>query len=108
MSNLARELEGASTGALPAGSTVVVAAAVMPDDLAATLLRLRGDGHFVHVVKTSEREWDANLGRIPVTDVSAFMASQEAATALELAADELVSQQEPATGGVAADVAVVG
>ena len=100
MSSLARELEGASTGALPAGSTVVVIAAVMPDELAATLLRLRGDGHYVHVVKTSEREWDANLGRIAVNDVSAFMTSQEVATALELAADELASQQEPAVAGV--------
>lgn len=88
---------------------MVVVAAVMPNELAATLLRLRGDGHYVQVVKTSEREWDANLGRIPVTDVSAFMASEEAATALELAADELALQSETAATGVAAgDVAVTG
>jgi len=98
MSNLARELEGA----LPAGSTVVVIAAVMPDDLVGALLRLRRDGHYMHVVKTSEREWDVNLGRIPVTDVSAFMLSEERATACELAEEDLASQ--PA----AADVAVSG
>jgi hypothetical protein len=86
MSNLARELEGASTGALPAGSTVVVVAAVMPDELAATLLRLHSDEHFVHVVKTSEREWDASLGRIPVTDVSVFVESQPSPTTVGVAA----------------------
>ncbi len=87
------------------GSTLVVAAAVMPNELAATLLRLRTDGHYVHVVKTSEREWDVNLGSIPVSDVSAFMASQEAEAARELAEGEATS--EPAGSGAAtAGVAV--
>jgi len=87
MTSLARELEGASTTAIPAGSTVVVVAAVMPDELAATLLRLRGQGHHVHVLKTTERAWDANLGPIPVSDISAAMAREEAALAAELTVD---------------------
>ncbi len=101
MSSLARELEGSSAGAIPAGSTVVVVAALVPDELAATLLRLRGDGHFVHVVKTSEREWDVNLGSIPVSDVSGLMASQEAETACELAEAESPLQSDAKDSGVA-------
>jgi len=101
MSSLARELEGVLTGALPAGSTVVVVAAVIPEELAATLLRLRAGGHHVHVVKTSEREWDVDLGSIPVSDVSAFMVLQEAATARELADDEVTLPSAVGRSGVA-------
>ena len=106
MTSLARELEGASTGALPAGSTLVLAAAVMPDELAATLLRLRARGHHVHVVKTSEREWAADLGPIPVSDVSAFMASQEAETARELG-EAGITVQSSLAGSDSPEVATV-
>ena len=84
ISSLARELEGASTGALPAGSTVVVVAAVMSEELAATLHRLRREGHYVHVLKTASTEWDQNLGPIPVTEVAARMEELEAQLAREL------------------------
>ncbi|MDA0352231.1 MAG: DUF58 domain-containing protein [Chloroflexi bacterium] len=106
ISSLARELEGASTGALPAGSTVVVVAAVMPEELVATLHRLRREGHFVHIVKTSEAPWDAALGRIPVSEVAAQMEELEAALARELgdltttvlAGDRPDPTPEPAAG----------
>ena len=84
ISSLARELEGASTGHLPAGSTVVVVAAVMPEELAATLLRLRREGHHVHVLKTSRRVWEPNLGRIPVSELAPYMEAAEADLAREL------------------------
>lgn len=84
ISSLARELEGASTGALPAGSTVVVVAAVMPEELVATLHRLHRDGHFVHVLKTSVQPWDAELGKIPVSEVAEQMEALEAQLAREL------------------------
>ena len=84
ISSLARELEGASTRALPTGSTVVVVAAVMPEELVATLHRLRREGHHIHVVKTSPRPWDAQLGSIPVSEVAAQMEPLEAQLAAEL------------------------
>ncbi|MDA1241116.1 MAG: DUF58 domain-containing protein [Chloroflexi bacterium] len=62
---------------IPGGSTVVVVAAVMADDLVATLNRLRSEGHRVHVLKTSNRTWQAALDRIPVTDVSGAMEIME-------------------------------
>lgn len=84
ISSLARELEGASTGALPAGSTVVVVAAVMPEELVATLHRLRREGHFIHVVKTSAQPWDAQLGSIPISEVASHMEVLEEELAREL------------------------
>lgn len=84
ISSLARELEGASTGALPAGSTIVVVAAVMPEELVATLQRLRREGHHVHVLKTSSRGWDVALAPIPISEVDAHMEALEAALAEEL------------------------
>ena len=108
ISSLARELEGASTGALPAGSTVVVVAAVIPEDLVATLHRLRREGHHVHVVKTSSRAWDAELGSIPVSEVAAHMEGLEAQLAEELGdlgppvltGDEPVPAPETATAAL--------
>ncbi len=63
---------------LPAGATVLVIAAVMPPDLAASLHALRADGYIVHVVKTSEQDWDAHLGTIPVTDIVPAVEALEA------------------------------
>lgn len=76
-SNMASDLED-SAYPLPAGATVVLVAAVMTDDLAATLLRLRDRGHFVAVVKTSHAIWDRALGPIPVVDVASAMEALEA------------------------------
>ena len=76
-SNMAGDLEDPSYP-LPAGATVVVVAAVMPEDLAATLLRLRDRGHFVAVVQTSAAIWDRSLHPIPVVSVAAAMAALEA------------------------------
>ncbi len=67
-SNLGHDLEDAHHP-LPAGATIVVVAAVMPVDLAASLRRLRGNGHYVAVVRTARGEWTADLGPIPVHDV---------------------------------------
>lgn len=58
---------------LPAGATVVLVAALVTDELAGTLLRLRTEGHSVHVVKTSLDPWDRDLGRIPVIEVGSSM-----------------------------------
>tara|TARA_Y100000588_G_scaffold350251_2_gene401274 strand:+ start:1748 stop:3040 length:1293 start_codon:yes stop_codon:yes gene_type:complete len=80
ISSLARELEGSLT----AGSTVIVVAAVMPDDLVATLHRLRRDGHHIHVVKISSQIWESELGSIPVSDIANLMESLEAGLAEEL------------------------
>ena len=84
ISSLARELEGSLT----AGSTVIVVAAVMPDDLVATLHRLRRDGHHIHVVKISSQIWESELGSIPVSDIATLMESLEAELAEELGVPE--------------------
>jgi len=84
ISSLAREIEGASTGALPAGSTVVVVGAVMSEELAATLYRLRREGHYVHVLKTAATVWEQDLGPIPVTELATQMEALEAQLAADL------------------------
>ena len=76
-SNMASDLED-SAYPLPAGATIVLVAAVMPDDLAATLLRLRARGHFVAVVKTSHAIWERAIDPIPVVSVAAAMEVLEA------------------------------
>ncbi|MFN8583857.1 MAG: DUF58 domain-containing protein [Dehalococcoidia bacterium] len=77
ISRLALELERPGH-ALPAGATLIVVASLMPPDLAATLRRLRGEGHVVHVVKTSPAEWDVDLGPIPHTNLDPVMRALEA------------------------------
>lgn len=77
-SNMAGDLED-PVYPLPAGATIVVVAAVMPEDLAATLLRLRDRGHYVAVVKTSHAIWDRSLDPIPIVSVAAAMETLEAA-----------------------------
>lgn len=76
-SRMAGELEDRAH-ALPAGATVLVVAAVMTDDLAGSLLRLRGEGHSVHVVKTARPAWDVELGPIRVHEVYEIMEQYEA------------------------------
>ena len=75
-SRLSDELERPEH-ALPVGATLVVVAALMPQDLVATLQRLRAGGHAVHVVKTSDNEWETGLHPIPVIDLSAQMETLE-------------------------------
>ena len=76
-SNMAGDLEDPAYP-LPAGATVVLIAAVMPDDLAATLFRLRARGHFVAVVKTMNAVWDRSIDPIPVVTVATAMEALEA------------------------------
>jgi uncharacterized protein (DUF58 family) len=78
ISSLAAELERPGH-ALPAGATVVVVAALMSPDLAATLHRLRTEGHAVHVVKTSAGDWDTPLTPIRVTEIEPVMRALEEA-----------------------------
>ena len=76
MAPLSAELERPGE-ALSLGATLVVVAALMPPDLAATLTRLRGQGHVVHAVNTS-RPWEQSLGTIPVTEIAPFAEALEA------------------------------
>ena len=82
MHPLSSELERRGE-ALSLGATIVVVAALMPPDLAATLQRLSHEGHTVHVIKTSDQLWDQALGSIPVTEVASRMEVLEEQAALE-------------------------
>ena len=84
---LSEQLESHEHG-LPAGATVVVVAALMPQDLAATLHRLRSEGHTVHVVKTSDQTWETTLSPIPVSDVAPYMSELEAEAETEAGVEE--------------------
>jgi uncharacterized protein (DUF58 family) len=55
---------------LSAGTTLAVVTAIMPDDLAATLLRLRRRGHQVLVLSTSGKMWPQLLAGLQVLDVA--------------------------------------
>ena len=55
---------------LSAGATLAVVTAVMPEDLAASLLRLHRRGHQVIVLTTSGEVWPDMLADVPVRDVS--------------------------------------
>lgn len=79
-SSLADELRR-RRNALPAGATLVVVAARMPSELAATLQRLREEGHAVHVVKTAEAPWEERLVGVPVSEVATVLARLEAGEA---------------------------
>ena len=74
---LAAELERRGE-ALPIGASVVVVAALMTDQLVASLQRLRRERHEVRVVKTSTAPWDVQLGSIPVTEIAPYMERLEA------------------------------
>ncbi len=87
-SSMSRELEAPREGqALPAGATVVLVAALLGPELAASVRRLRQRGHYVHVVKTSEPPWEVDLGGIPVSEVAPVMEPLEA----EAVADGIVA-----------------
>jgi uncharacterized protein (DUF58 family) len=55
---------------LSAGTTIAVVTATMPDDLAATVLRLSRRGHQLVVLTTSGETWPNLLADVPVRDVS--------------------------------------
>lgn len=57
-------------GRMPAGSTIVCVAALIPDVLAAALLRLAGEGHHLAVLATSPRAAAADLPGIPIRNVT--------------------------------------
>jgi uncharacterized protein (DUF58 family) len=83
-SNMSGELEEPREGqALPVGATVVLVAALLGPQLGATLQRLRKQGHHVHVVKTSEKPWEVELGGIPISEIAAVMEPLEAAAVAE-------------------------
>ncbi len=82
MAPLAAELERRGE-ALPIGASVVVVAALMTDDLVASIERLRRERHEVRVVKTSSAPWSVDTGSIPVTGIASFMERLEDEAAAE-------------------------
>ena len=82
MHPLSAELERRGE-ALSLGATIVVVAALMSPDLAATLQRLTHEGHTVHVVKTSDQPWEQSLRSIPITEVATRMEALEEQAAAE-------------------------
>ena len=64
---------------VPAGATLIVVAARMPEELAAALLRHREEGYDVHVVKTSPEPWDVSLGALPIVEIESRMQEIERA-----------------------------
>jgi uncharacterized protein (DUF58 family) len=65
MGDLAGAIQRES-GRMPAGSTVVVVASLIPDALAGAIARLHDEGHHVYVVATSERALHSVPPGIPV------------------------------------------
>jgi uncharacterized protein (DUF58 family) len=55
---------------LTIGTTIAVVTGIMPDELAATILRLRRRGHNVVVLSTGIAMWSEQLGDVPVINVS--------------------------------------
>jgi uncharacterized protein (DUF58 family) len=68
MGDLAGTIQKES-GKLPAGSTLVVVASIIPDALAGVMDRLRGEGHHLFVVATSPRVRDSVPPGIPMHEV---------------------------------------
>ncbi len=69
MGDLAGAIER-ERGRLPAGSTIVVIASLLPDALAANIQRLHDDGHHVALVATSKRATQSALPGVLVRDIS--------------------------------------
>lgn len=69
MGDLAGAIQRES-GKLPAGSTLVVIASLLPPPLAGVIARLRGEGHHVFVVATSGRVRENLPDGIPMREVS--------------------------------------
>lgn len=77
-SRLAEELTGRARS-LPAGATVVVVSALLDETLAASLRRLRAEGHDVRVLKVAPGEWELapELGPIRLVDLDAHLTELE-------------------------------
>jgi uncharacterized protein (DUF58 family) len=67
------------SGRMPAGSTIVVVAALMPEPLAGAITRLQDEGHKVFVVATSDRVSGHVPASIPVRTVSGAVRDWSAA-----------------------------
>jgi uncharacterized protein (DUF58 family) len=67
-------------GRLPAGSTIVVVASLVPPELAATMGRLHEEGHQVFLVGTSPQVAESVPPGIPFHDVSLELMRMEATT----------------------------
>ncbi|MGI8926763.1 MAG: DUF58 domain-containing protein [Tepidiformaceae bacterium] len=68
------------SGRMPAGSTIVVVASLMPPSLAAAVRRLHGEGHRVFVAATSARVDAGALPGIPIQRLAGAFERQAAAT----------------------------
>ncbi len=66
------------SGKLPAGSTLVVVASLMPESLAGVLARLRDEGHHVFVIATSTRVREKVPPGIGVREVGGVFAREGA------------------------------
>ena len=80
MGDLAGAIQRES-GRLPAGSTLVVVASLLPDPLAGVIARLADEGHHVYVIATSERVINQVPPGIPVQTVGAAFQRREEAMA---------------------------
>ena len=58
------------SGRMPAGSTIVVVASLIPQPLGAAISRLKGEGHHVFVAATSDRALDNLPPGVPVRRVA--------------------------------------
>ena len=77
MGDLAGAIQRES-GKLPAGSTLVVIASLMPPALAGVLARLRDEGHHLFVIATSDRVRDHLPPGIPMREVGGAFAREGA------------------------------
>ena len=64
------------TNRIPAGSTIILVASLIPDSLAGVIVRLFEQGHKVHVLATSDRAMDALPRSIPVRPVGQAFSPQ--------------------------------
>lgn len=78
MGDLAGAIQRES-GRIPAGSTIVIVAALIPGELAATISRLRAEGNHVFVVAISDRAAEAVPPGIPVHRLASAFARMDAA-----------------------------
>ena len=68
------------TGRMPAGSTIVVVASLIPQPLGAAIARLRDEGHHIFIAATSERALDNVPSGVPVRRVARPFDREVAAT----------------------------
>lgn len=79
MGDLASTIER-EHGRLPAGSTIVVVASLVPAELAAAMVRLRAEGHQVFLVGTASQVAEDLPAGVPFHDVSHELMRLEATT----------------------------